>query len=113
MASEKTPRKIELVFFRNERGGEPVRDWLRSLDEAERRAIGTDLLRAQWRWPVAVVPANGKRLVGGTNRFAGQPHGARFDLLLPRPTGGPAWIYQENASHARGCFSVGSQATEG
>jgi phage-related protein len=54
MASEKTPRKIELVFFCNELGGEPVRDWLRSLDEAERRAIGTDLLRAQWRWPVGM-----------------------------------------------------------
>ena len=54
MPSEKTPRKIELVFFRGERGGEPVRDWLRGLDEGERRAIGTDLLRAQWRWPVGM-----------------------------------------------------------
>src|SRR6267154_300294 len=54
MSSEKTPRKIELVFFRNDAGGEPVRDWLRSLDEAERRAIGTDLLRAQWRWPLGM-----------------------------------------------------------
>ncbi|MFZ0956832.1 MAG: type II toxin-antitoxin system RelE/ParE family toxin [Candidatus Sulfotelmatobacter sp.] len=54
MAPEKTPRKIELVFFRNEAGHEPVRDWLRGLEEAERRAIGTDLLRAQWRWPVGM-----------------------------------------------------------
>jgi phage-related protein len=54
MAFEKTPRKIELVFFRNDAGGEPVLDWLRSLDEAERRAIGTNLLRAQWRWPVGM-----------------------------------------------------------
>ena len=54
MASDKTPRKIELVFFRNSAGGEPVRDWLRRLDQAERRAIGTDLLRAQWRWPVGM-----------------------------------------------------------
>jgi len=54
MALEKTPRKIGLVFFRNDAGGEPVRDWLRRLDEAERRAIGTDLLRAQWRWPVGM-----------------------------------------------------------
>ncbi|SRR5579871_599264 len=54
MALEKTPRKIELVFFRNEAGGEPVRDWLRGLDEVERRAIGTDLLRAQWHWPVGM-----------------------------------------------------------
>lgn len=54
MASEKTPRKIELVFFRNDAGGEPVREWLKGLGQAERRAIGTDLLRAQWRWPVGM-----------------------------------------------------------
>jgi len=54
MVPEKAPRKIELVFFRNDAGGEPVRGWLKGLDEAERRAIGTDLLRAQWRWPVGM-----------------------------------------------------------
>jgi len=54
MAPEKSPRKIGLVFFRNDAGSEPVREWLRGLDEAERRAIGTDLLRAQWRWPVGM-----------------------------------------------------------
>jgi phage-related protein len=51
---EKLPRKIELVFFRNNAGGEPVREWLKGLDEEERRATGTDLLRAQWRWPVGM-----------------------------------------------------------
>jgi phage-related protein len=54
MAPEKSPRKIELVFFRNDAGSEPGREWLRGLDEAKRRAIGTDLLRAQWRWPVGM-----------------------------------------------------------
>ena len=54
MASERTPRKIPLVFFRNEGGREPVRDWLRDLDQVDRRAIGADLLRAQWRWPVGM-----------------------------------------------------------
>ena len=54
MVGERAPRKVELVFFRNEAGSEPVRDWLKGLDEAERRAIGTDLLRAQWRWPVGM-----------------------------------------------------------
>jgi phage-related protein len=48
------PRKIQLVFFRNDAGGEPVREWLKGLDEAERHAIGTDLLRAQWRWPISM-----------------------------------------------------------
>ena len=54
MAPEKAPRKIQLLFFRNNAGSEPVRDWLKGLDEVERRAIGTDLLRAQWRWPVGM-----------------------------------------------------------
>ena len=54
MASEKTPRKIQLVFFRNDAGGEPVREWLKGLNPTERRAIGTDLLRTQWRWPVGM-----------------------------------------------------------
>jgi len=35
-------------------GSEPVREWLKGLDEAERYAIGSDLLRAQWRWPVGM-----------------------------------------------------------
>jgi phage-related protein len=48
------PRKIDLVFFRNDADGEPVRNWLQSLDRAERHAIGKDLLRAQWRWPIGM-----------------------------------------------------------
>ena len=51
---ETAARKIDLVFFRNDSGTEPVREWLKGLDEAERRAIGTDLMRAQWRWPVGM-----------------------------------------------------------
>lgn len=51
---EPSPRKIELVFFRNDAGVEPVREWLKELDAPARHAIGTDLLRAQWRWPVGM-----------------------------------------------------------
>ena len=54
MAPEKAPRKIDLVFFRNNAGGEPVRDWLKGLDDAERRVVGMDLLRAQWRLPIGM-----------------------------------------------------------
>ena len=31
-----------------------MREWLKGLPEAERHAIGKDLLRAQWRWPVGM-----------------------------------------------------------
>src|SRR5579884_1224210 len=48
------PAKIPLVFFRTDSGTEPVRDWIKSLNDSERQAIGKDLLRPQWRWPVVM-----------------------------------------------------------
>jgi phage-related protein len=48
------PQKIPLIFYRTAAGSEPVREWLKGLDEAERHSIGKDLLRAQWRWPVGM-----------------------------------------------------------
>ena len=54
MTEEPSPEKIPLIFFRTAAGGEPVREWLRALPEAERRAVGRDLLRAQWQWPVGM-----------------------------------------------------------
>lgn len=45
---------MPLVFFRTTTGSEPVREWLKKLDEPDRQAIGKDLLRAQWRWPVGM-----------------------------------------------------------
>jgi phage-related protein len=48
------PRKIPVVFYRTRGGAEVVRDWLRSLDEKDRAAIGMDLMRVQFRWPVGM-----------------------------------------------------------
>ena len=47
-------QKIRLVFYRSRVGAEPVRDWLRSLPSDQRRAIGLDLSRIQYRWPVGM-----------------------------------------------------------
>lgn len=54
MTEDSPPQKIPLIFFRTGAGSEPVREWLKGLGEAERQAIGKDLLRAQWRWPVGM-----------------------------------------------------------
>lgn len=54
MADQPQAQKIPLIFYRTAAGREPVREWLKALDEAERHAIGKDLLRAQWRWPVGM-----------------------------------------------------------
>jgi phage-related protein len=53
MATE-TPQKMPLHFYRGAGGKEPVREWLKSLDEPDRQAIAQDLMRAQWRWPVGM-----------------------------------------------------------
>ena len=50
----KAHRKIPVVFYRTRSGTEVVRDWLRSLDERDRNAIGLDLMRVQFRWPVGM-----------------------------------------------------------
>lgn len=47
-------QKIELVFFRTAAGNEPVRDWLAGLPIENRRAVGQDLQRVQYRWPVGM-----------------------------------------------------------
>jgi len=45
---------MPVVFYRTRGGAEVVRDWLRSLDDADRQAIGLDLMRVQYRWPVGM-----------------------------------------------------------
>ena len=54
MLDHPQPQKIPLIFYRTGAGSEPVREWLKGLPEVERQAIGKDLLRAQWRWPVGM-----------------------------------------------------------
>ncbi|MGB6690143.1 MAG: type II toxin-antitoxin system RelE/ParE family toxin [Terracidiphilus sp.] len=54
MKEDAQPHKIPLIFYRSSIGTEPVREWLKGLPEVERHAIGADLLRAQWRWPIGM-----------------------------------------------------------
>src|SRR5437588_2157302 len=48
------PRKIPVVFYRTPADTEVVRNWLRGLDDGDRNAIGQDLMRVQFRWPVGM-----------------------------------------------------------
>ncbi len=54
MRSDGPRKKVPVVFYRTPSGKEVVRDWLRSLDEKDRNAIGQDLMRVQYRWPVGM-----------------------------------------------------------
>lgn len=41
-------------FYRSATGREPVLEWLRGLDREDRRAIGLDLMRVQFGWPIGM-----------------------------------------------------------
>lgn len=50
----KKPAQIALIFFRSNKGSEPVREWLLELDQEDRRTVGYDLMKVQIGWPVGM-----------------------------------------------------------
>ncbi len=43
-----------MVFYQTPAGGTVVLDWRKDLSRQERAAIGQDLMRVQFRWPVGM-----------------------------------------------------------
>ncbi len=46
--------KLEVDFYQEPNGNEPVKKWLKSLDKNTRLIIGEDLKRVQHRWPLGM-----------------------------------------------------------
>ena len=49
----KIPR-LTVRFYREPSGSEPVREWLKSLPDDEKREIGTDIKTVQFGWPIGM-----------------------------------------------------------
>jgi phage-related protein len=48
-------KRVPALFFRTEAGGEPVREWLKSLPSSEdRRRIGYDIQTVEFGWPLGM-----------------------------------------------------------
>ena len=47
-------KRIEAVFYRTTTGVDVVLEWLRSLPKEERKAVGDDLRRIEFRWPIGM-----------------------------------------------------------
>jgi len=45
---------LRVIFFCSELGREPVREWLKDLDQGDRKAIGEDIKLVQYRWPLGM-----------------------------------------------------------
>jgi hypothetical protein len=48
-------KRIPAIFFRTEAGGEPVREWLKSLSREDRKQIGTDIMTVEFGWPIGML----------------------------------------------------------
>jgi phage-related protein len=47
-------KRIEARFYQTDTGNEPVRDWLKSLDKADRVLVGTDIRKVEYGWPIGM-----------------------------------------------------------
>lgn len=47
-------KRVPALFFRTEAGGEPVRDWLKTLSSEDRKRIGEDIKTAEFGWPIGM-----------------------------------------------------------
>ena len=47
-------KRLPARFYQSVGGREPVRDWLRNLDPPARRAVGLDIMRVEYGWPIGM-----------------------------------------------------------
>lgn len=47
-------KRLPARFFESDRGKAPVREWLLSLNQTDRKAIGDDIRTAEFGWPVGM-----------------------------------------------------------
>ena len=47
-------KKLPAAFYCTASGKEPVREWLKALDEADHRIVGQDIATAEFGWPIGM-----------------------------------------------------------
>ncbi|MGH8431282.1 MAG: type II toxin-antitoxin system RelE/ParE family toxin, partial [Solimonas sp.] len=50
----RAPKIVQARFYHTPGGAEPVRDWLKGLDEEDRRRIGVDIRKVEFGWPIGM-----------------------------------------------------------
>jgi phage-related protein len=52
---ERQGKRVQAIFFRTDAGGEPVREWLKSLSSNEdRKRVGEDIKTVEFGWPIGM-----------------------------------------------------------
>jgi len=52
-------KKLPARFYATPSGKEPVREWLKNLDEQDRRTVGQDISDVEFGWPVGMPLCRG------------------------------------------------------
>lgn len=73
-------KRVPAIFFRTEAGGEPVRAWLKGLSGGDRKAIGDDIQKAEYAWPIG-MPLS-RSLGGGLHEIRTSLTGHRIARVL-------------------------------
>ena len=47
-------KRLPAAFYRSPLGNEPVRDWLKGLDHADRKIVGDDIRLVEFGWPLGM-----------------------------------------------------------
>ena len=47
-------KRLPAAFYRLTSGREPVRDWLKSLDDDDRKILGEDIKDVEFSWPIGM-----------------------------------------------------------
>jgi phage-related protein len=51
---EKHVKRLPAAFYALPSGREPVREWLKSLDAADRKIVGEDIKDVEFAWPIGM-----------------------------------------------------------
>jgi phage-related protein len=47
-------KRVPVLFYRTDKGNEPVRGWLKAMESEDRRLIGEDIKTVEFGWPVGM-----------------------------------------------------------
>jgi phage-related protein len=73
-------KRLPAVFYSLGSGREPVRDWLRTLDPADRKVIGEDIKDVEFSWPIGMPLC--RNVGGGIWEVRSQLTGGRIARVL-------------------------------
>jgi hypothetical protein len=103
-------KKILVSFFASGTGTEPVRDWLKSLEKADRLKIGEDIRTVELGWPIGmpVCKPLGHGLYEVRTNLKG-PYRARVIRYRQQRHDSASRLHQEIAGNAERRSGTGTQ----